>query len=106
MLCFLYCSKSHILPADPSYRISRGEPNQPDSKVHFFTSHFMTTLKEDGPDAVASWTAKKKINIFEKKLIFIPVHADNHWSLCVVVNPGLILNIYDENIAEDKEHAW
>ena len=88
------------------YRISRGEANNPDSNVHFFTSHFMTTLKNDGPESVASWTSKKNINVFQKKLIFIPVNADLHWSLCVVVNPGLIANCFDEDVAETEEHAW
>ena len=47
----------------------------------------MSTLKKE-PSSVASWT--KKIDIFKKKLIFVPVNADNHWSLCVIVNPGLL----------------
>ena len=64
----------------------------------------MTTLKEDGPDAVASLTAN--INVFDKKLIFLPVSADSHRSLCVIVNPGLIANNYDDDIADDEEHAW
>ena len=87
-------------------RISRGEANNSDSNVHFFTSHFMTMLKNDDPEAVASWTANENINVFQKKLIFIPVNADLHWSLCVVVNPGLIANCFDEGVAETEEHAW
>jgi Ulp1 family protease len=41
--------------------------------IHIFTTHFYTAL-EEGVDAVANWTQKKKrpINVFEKKLIFIP----------------------------------
>jgi Ulp1 family protease len=88
------------------HRISREEDNNPDSNVHFFTSHFMTTLKNEGPKAVESWTVNKNINVFQKKLIFIPVNADLHWSMCVVVNPGIIANSYEENIAATKEHAW
>ena len=65
----------------------------------------MTTLKNDGPKSVASWTANKGINIFKKKLIFIPVHADVHWSLCVVVNPGHIANNYDDDVSSSEEHA-
>jgi len=76
--------------------ISRGEPQGKDSDVHFFTSHFMTTLKKDGPKAVYSWTAKKNIDVFKKKFIFVPVNADLHWSLCVVVNPGLIANTFED----------
>ena len=86
-----------------SRRISRGESQQPDSNTHFFTSHFMTALKDDGPGAVSSWTAKKRI--FQKRLIFIPVNADLHWALCVVVNPGLIANCYNEDLDGSEDHA-
>jgi hypothetical protein len=66
----------------------------------------MTTLKGKGPEAVVSWTEKKGINIFEKKLIFIPVNADLHWSLLVVVNPGLIANAYNEDLPVTEDHSF
>ena len=59
----------------------------------------MSTL-EKKPSSVASWT--KKIDIFKKKLIFVPVNDDKHWSLCVIVNPGL--NVEGE--AKAKEGSW
>jgi Ulp1 family protease len=31
-----------------------------------------------------------------KKYIFIPINQRLHWSLCVVVNPGAILNEVEE----------
>eukprot|EP00970_Alexandrium_tamarense_P015004 scaffold4566_cov103-Alexandrium_tamarense.AAC.1 len=71
----------------PHYRISREQSHLGNkSDVHFFTTYFMSTLEKE-PSSVASWT--KKIDIFKKKLIFVPVNDDNHWSLCVIVNPGL-----------------
>ena len=82
------------------YRISRAD-DKSFTNLHFFTSHFYTTLLKDGPDKVMSWTAKKNINIFEKKFIFIPINKDLHWSLCVVVNPGAIKNAEEE---EDKDN--
>jgi Ulp1 family protease len=85
----------------PPRRIS-GAPNKPNSDVHVFTSHFMSTLASDGVKAVSSWTAKKKIDIFEKKLIFVPVNSDLHWSLCVVVNPGSIASNYDNENTNSK----
>ena len=100
------CIASTLTTSSWLYRISRGEANNPASNVHFFTSYFMTTLKDDGPEAFASWTANKNINVFQKKLVFIPVNADLHWSLWVVVNPGLIANCYDVDVAETEEHAW
>jgi len=85
-------------------RISRGEL-QTESNVHFFSSDFITKLKDDGPEAVSSIVADKQINVFEKKLMFMPINDDNHWSLCVVVNPGLIANSFDETISDDEEHS-
>jgi Ulp1 family protease len=59
------------------------------SEVHFFTSQFYTKLANKGTDSVTSWTAKKDMDIFTKKFIFIPVNQSLHWTLYVVVNPGL-----------------
>ena len=47
----------------------------------------------------------KNINVFEKKLVFIPVNADLHFSLCVVVNPGLIATNLDSDLDPTEEHA-
>jgi len=65
----------------------------------------MTTLKDDGKKSVESWTANKGIDIFKKKLIFIPIHENSHWSLCVVVNPGHIANNYDDDVSSSEEHS-
>ena len=62
------------------------------SCVHFFTSHFYSTLREEGVDAISNWTTNKGINVFTKKIIFLPINESLHWSLCAVVNPGSILN--------------
>ena len=77
--------------------------------MHFFTSHFLTTIQEEGPESVKSWTQNKKrtIPVFEKKFLFVPVNGDLHWSLCVIVNPGKILQTYykdaDDMTDEEKE---
>ena len=60
--------------------------------VHFFSSYFFTTLVKEGVEGVKTWTEKKNINIFEKRLIFIPINENLHWTLCVVVNPGAIIS--------------
>lgn len=72
-----------------------------DSKFHLFTSHFFTTLSSGGPEAVASWTRRKKINIFKKRLIFIPINKQMHWSLCVIVNPGALVEGGDRPRTQD-----
>jgi Ulp1 family protease len=46
----------------------------------------------EGTNSVTSLTAKKDMDIFTMNFIFIPVNQSLHWSLCVVVNPGDIMN--------------
>jgi sentrin-specific protease 7 len=74
-----------------------------DSDIHFFTSHFYTTLLNEGEDAVMSWTSKKNINVFQKKFIFIPINKDLHWSLCVIVNPGHIMHAFEDDEEKKSE---
>lgn len=62
------------------------------SPLHIFSSHFYTTLSEEGTEAVESWTARKNIDIFSKRFIFLPINKSLHWSLCVVVNPMFIIS--------------
>ena len=71
--------------------ISRDSTDAFAPDVHFFTSHFFSTLSKKGAKDVESWTARRNIDIFKKKLVFIPVNKALHWSLCVIVNPGAIL---------------
>lgn len=82
LLGFLY-------PSFSFHRIARFQCKG-STLVHFFTSHFFTTLVNEGPNGVSSWTSRKEINIFQKKFIFIPINESLHWSLCVVVNAGNI----------------
>jgi hypothetical protein len=82
-------------------RLQRAVVDRHASDLHIFSSHFFTTLLNDGTDAVRSWTAKKNIDIFQKKLIFIPINRSLHWSLCVVVNPGAILNASNNEASPD-----
>jgi sentrin-specific protease 7 len=65
--------------------------------AHFFSTHFYTKLADQGTGAVASWTIKRnrELNIFDLKMIFIPINKSLHWSLCVVVNPGSIKHFSD-----------
>ena len=102
---YLLCVDFDLTHTYSSNRISKDESKLPSSDVHFFTSHFMTTLKDEGPEAVDSWTEKKGINIFEKKLVFIPINADLHWTLLVIVNPGQIANHYNSDLPATEDHS-
>jgi Ulp1 family protease len=50
----------------------------------------MSNLRENGAESMVKWTKQKDIDVFRKKLVFIPINEAEHWSLCVLVNPGLI----------------
>jgi len=78
-----------------------GATNNAIPTVQVFNTVFLTTLVKDGPKGVEKYTINRRggrndIDIFTKKIIFIPVHADNHWSLFAVINPGSIANNLDE----------
>ncbi|XP_014226783.1 sentrin-specific protease 7-like isoform X2 [Trichogramma pretiosum] len=73
-------------------------------KVHLFNTFFYTrlsnprllenqtelTLAERQYNEVKRWT--KKIGIFEKDFIIIPVHQKSHWFLAIICYPSLIKN--------------
>ncbi|KAG3009906.1 hypothetical protein PC128_g12684 [Phytophthora cactorum] len=67
-------------------------------KVLFLSSHFYSRLRagkgasarermEAGYKNVATWLARS--NFFNRSIIFIPINKDLHWSLAVILNPGL-----------------
>ncbi|XP_024979363.1 probable ubiquitin-like-specific protease 2B isoform X2 [Cynara cardunculus var. scolymus] len=79
-----------------------------DGRVHFFNSFFFRKLADfdenqlrlfDAEAAfqrVRKWT--KKVNIFQKEYIFIPVNFRLHWSLIVICHPGEVVNFTDEEL--------
>ncbi|XP_010277496.1 PREDICTED: probable ubiquitin-like-specific protease 2B [Nelumbo nucifera] len=83
---------------------------KPESKhrFHFFNSFFFRKLADMDKDPssasegraafqrVRKWT--RKVNLFEKDYIFIPVNFNLHWSLMVICHPGEIVNFKDEDL--------
>ncbi len=68
-------------------------PNNDDmaSQVHVFSSHFLSSVMLNNYSSdLKRWLRKRKINIFEKKLLLFPFHGVSHWSLVAVYNPRLI----------------
>ncbi|SCV74614.1 BQ2448_7643 [Microbotryum intermedium] len=63
--------------------------------VHMFNSFFYKKLdrrglaKQQTYDSVAKWTSK--FDLFEKKIVIVPINEKNHWYLAIVYNPGAIL---------------
>ncbi|KAL6213785.1 hypothetical protein ACLB2K_013225 [Fragaria x ananassa] len=83
---------------------------QPEEKhrFHFFNSFFFRKLVDLEKDPSSScerkaafqrvrkWT--RKVNLFEKDYIFIPINYRLHWSLIVICHPGQVANCEDEGI--------
>ncbi|NXJ01781.1 SENP5 protease, partial [Psophia crepitans] len=62
-------------------------------KVHFFNSFFHRQLVTKGYNGVKRWT--KKVDLFKKVLLLIPIHLEVHWSLITVNIPNRIISFYD-----------
>lgn len=90
--------------------LKNGIPPQERHRFHFFNSFFFRKLADldknpssdfDSKAAfqrVRKWT--RKVNIFEKDYIFIPVNYNLHWSLIVICHPGDVANFNDKNVDE------
>lgn len=62
--------------------------------VYAFNTFFYLALSAKGYSHVSRWT--KKIDIFSKKKLFIPVHVeDSHWCLVYVCFPQKSIKYYD-----------
>ncbi|KAL9687369.1 hypothetical protein QQ045_031769 [Rhodiola kirilowii] len=89
------------------YLKDRLEPEKA-HRFHFFNSFFFRKLADiershfDASEGrtsflrVRKWT--RKVNLFEKDYIFIPVNSNLHWSLLVICNPGEIAKFEDNNV--------
>jgi Ulp1 family protease len=72
-------------------RISR-HASVPNMEIHIFSAHFFSKLVDGGPQAVENWTRKRGVDVFTKCVVLIPIVEDLHWSLCVLLNPGQVMN--------------
>ncbi|MEQ2244833.1 Sentrin-specific protease 5, partial [Ilyodon furcidens] len=61
--------------------------------VHFFNSFFYKQLVAKGYDGVKRWT--KKVDLFSKWLLLIPIHLEIHWSLIAVTMATKTISYYD-----------
>lgn len=77
-------------------------------RFHLFNSFFFRKLADLDKDPsrvregnvaferVRKWT--RKVNLFEKDYIFIPVNFRFHWSLIVICHPGEVVKLKDEKM--------
>lgn len=64
-------------------------------KSFVFSSFFSTMLLNvHHKENLKQWTVKRGIKLFNKKMLLFPFHSAGHWSLFVVVNPGLVKSGY------------
>ncbi|XP_028787339.1 probable ubiquitin-like-specific protease 2A isoform X2 [Neltuma alba] len=87
-------------------------PNE-QSRFHFFNCFFfrkLADLDKDPSNAcdakaafqrVRKWT--RKVNLFEKDYIFVPINYSLHWSLIVICHPGEVACFEDEEIKESSK---
>ncbi|XP_061540715.1 sentrin-specific protease 5-like isoform X1 [Phycodurus eques] len=61
--------------------------------VHFFNSFFHKQLDAKGYEGVKRWT--KKVDLFSKWLLLIPIHLEIHWSLVTVNMATKTINYFD-----------
>lgn len=62
-------------------------------KIHFFNTFFHKQLVTKGYDGVKRWT--KKVELFKKTLLLIPIHLQVHWALVGVNIPNKTISFYD-----------
>ncbi|KAJ1658635.1 hypothetical protein IWQ61_002166 [Dispira simplex] len=80
--------------------LQRDSPELAD-QIHIFNTFFYPQLTAKSArklhptcyDRVKSWTTK--VNIFNKRFIFIPIHEKAHWYLALVCNPGCLTRAKD-----------
>ena len=98
VVCCITCNKSNIIIFFSNItRIKRNELSTSLSSTHIFNTNLYTCLSQKSlsDNDLLKWT--KHINLFKKRIIFIPIQEGIHWSLCVVINPGTIKNNANSN---------
>ncbi|KAI9506403.1 hypothetical protein BX070DRAFT_219878 [Coemansia spiralis] len=81
--------------------ISRSEKNPALPKVHAFNTFFFSTLRESGYARVRRWT--RRIKLFEKDLVIVPVHLGVHWCCAVVDFRHKTIKYYDALLGDNQE---
>ncbi|XP_019232591.1 PREDICTED: probable ubiquitin-like-specific protease 2B [Nicotiana attenuata] len=89
--------------------LKNGIPPEKRQRYHFFNCFFFRKLADmdkdptsafDGRAAflrVRKWT--RKVDLFDKDFVFIPVNYNYHWSLIVICHPGEVANFTDDDTA-------
>lgn len=74
-----------------SDRSQKSKENYP--AIHCFNTFFCTTLLESGYAKLRRWT--KRVDIFQKDMVLIPVNSSLHWTLAVFDFRKKQIAVYD-----------
>ncbi|ORX51294.1 cysteine proteinase, partial [Hesseltinella vesiculosa] len=70
--------------------------------IHCFNTFFCSTLRDQGYDKVRRWT--KRVDIFSKDLVLIPINRSYHWTLGAVDMNKKQISVYD-SLNGDHSHT-
>jgi sentrin-specific protease 7 len=93
-------------------RVFRALPAESQERIHVFGVHFFTKLTEVPPKCetydveknfagVRRWT--KHVDLFAKDFVVVPRYLDGHFSLAVIVRPGLVQPLGKMPVKIEKE---
>ncbi|ORX99114.1 cysteine proteinase [Basidiobolus meristosporus CBS 931.73] len=77
--------------------------NQPEKypAIHFFNTFFYPLLAEYGYTKVERWT--RKIDLFAKELVFVPIHLGAHWCCAVIDIKQKRIDYYDPLLSNNPQ---
>lgn len=83
------CLNDSIINFFLKWLITPRTPTDKSSSAYAFSTYFLSKVLTEGyTPTLQRWLAK--VNVFEKKLLLVPVHFAHHWSLVAIFNPGKI----------------
>jgi Ulp1 family protease len=88
--CLIHTTISHPIFFS---RIQHFFKSKPNSEYHIFESSFLYNLHYVDYQSAKNWA--KKVDVFQKHVLLMPMCTDLHWILYVVVNPhqcGIVLD--------------
>lgn len=69
---------------------------QANPDVWVWTTHFYSTLAAKGYLGVARWARRKKLDLFTKNKVVVPINiANTHWAVTVIDNQQQTITYYD-----------
>ncbi|CAL4128428.1 unnamed protein product [Meganyctiphanes norvegica] len=80
--------------------VERGEKSSGMLNVFAFSTFFYPQLKKSGYDAVKRHT--RKVDIFSKDVILVPIFSMDHWSLIVIDFRFLTIRYYDSMLTNNN----